>query len=339
MSTVEFKHEVLVDKVTGKIVKDNGWTSTQTYKAITTPTINGYTPDKNSVGGETVTLDQNGNGDINKSYTVTYKKNAVPTPETVIGKQTITFVDGDNNTQLRDPNVQTYKFTNGESSYTFGTINVPVIDGYVAEVTTAGGKTVTPANPDASVVVVYHKIGKIVPVDPNHNPIPAAPAPKYQNDPTDPTKVVPNQPTPDVPGYTPTEKTVTPQSPIEDTPVVYEKPKTIETIRPLPQNIPTKAKKSPATHTVTENKSTKDEHIQTVKPHAANVTGRTGIVRTNAPAENTIVSNKQTVQSTVSAKQALPQTGQANDSAAIVAGGLAAGLGLIGLAGVKKQKK
>ncbi len=338
VSTVEFKHEVLVDKVTGKIVKDNGWTLTQTYKAITTPTINGYTPDKNSVGGETVTLDQNGNGDINKSYTVTYKKNAVPTPETVIGKQTITFVDGDNNTQLRDPNVQTHKFTNGESSYTFGTINVPVIDDYVAEVTTAEGKTVTPANPDASVVVVYHKIGKIVPVDPNHNPIPDAPAPKYQNDPTDPTKVVPNQPTPDVPGYTPTEKTVTPQSPTVDTPVVYEKPKTIETIRPLPQNIPTKAKKSPATHTVTENKSTKDEHIQTVKPHAANVTGRTGIVRTNAPAENTIVSNKQTVQSTVSAKQALPQTGQANDSAAIVAGSLAAGLGLIGLAGVKKRK-
>ena len=89
---------------------------------------------------------------------------------------------------------------------------------------------------------------------------------------------------------------------------------------------------------MTENKSTKDEHIQTVKPHAANVTGRTGIVRTNAPAENTIVSNKQTVQSTVSAKQALPQTGQANDSAAIVAGSLAAGLGLIGLAGVKKRK-
>ncbi|GAA2860399.1 mucin-binding protein [Lactobacillus intestinalis] len=341
VSTVEFKHEVLVDKVTGKIIKDNGWTSSQTYKSITTPTINGYTPDKNSVGGETVTLDQNGNGDIDKSYTVTYKKNAVPTPETVIGKQTITFVDGDNNTQLRNPEIQTHKFTNGESSYTFGTINVPVIDGYVAEVTIAGGKTVTPANPDASVVVVYHKIGKIVPVDPNHNPISDVPAPKYQNDPTDPTKVVPNQPTPDVPGYTPTEKTVIPQSPIEDTPVVYEKPKTIETIRPLPQNIPTKAKKSPATHTVTENKSKKDEHIQTVKPHAANVIGRTGIVRTNVqtPAKNTVVSNKQTVQSTASTKQALPQTGQANDSAAIVAGSLAAGLGLIGLAGVKKQKK
>ncbi len=338
VSTVEFKHEVLVDKVTGKIVKDNGWTLTQTYKAITTPTINGYTPDKNSVGGETVTLDQNGNGDIDKGYTVTYKKNAVPTPETVIGKQTITFVDGDNNTQLRNPEIQTHKFTNGESSYTFGTINVPVIDGYVAEVTIAGGKTVTPANPDASVVVVYHKIGKIIPVDPNHNPIPDVPAPKYQNNPTDPTKVVPKQPTPDIPGYTPAEKTVTPQSPIEDTPVVYEKPKTIETIRPLPQNIPAKAKKSPATHTVTENKAKKDEHIQTVKPHAANVIGRTGIVRTNAPAENTIVSNKQTVQSTVSAKQALPQTGQANDSAAIVAGSLAAGLGLIGLAGVKKRK-
>ncbi|MDE7055680.1 MAG: LPXTG cell wall anchor domain-containing protein, partial [Lactobacillus sp.] len=166
---------------------------------------------------------------------------------------------------------------------------------------------------------------------------------KYQNAPTDPTKVVPNQPTPDVPGYTTTEKTVTPQSPTEDTPVVYEKPSTIDTIRPLPQSIPTKAKKSPATHTVNENEPNKNKYVQTVKPHAAKLTGRTRIVRTNAqsPKKNSVVSNKQNVQSNVSAaltKQALPQTGQANDSAAIVAGSLAAGLGLIGLAGIKKRK-
>ena len=89
-----------------------------------------YTPDKTNVGGETVSVDQNGNGDIDKSYVVTYTKNQVPTPtptptpepqptpETVNGKQTITFVDGDNgNTPLRDPDVQTHKFTNGESSW------------------------------------------------------------------------------------------------------------------------------------------------------------------------------------------------------------------------------
>ena len=136
-------------------------------------------------------------------------------------------IDGDNgNTPLRDPDVQTHKFTNGESSYTFGTINVPVIDGYVAEVKTAGGKTVTPANPDVNVTVVYHKIGKIVPVDPDHNPIPGADQPSYHNDPTDPTKVVPDEPAPTIDGYTPDQNSVTPVDPTKDTEVVYRKKET-----------------------------------------------------------------------------------------------------------------
>ena len=34
----------------------------------------------------------------------------------------------------------------------------------------------------------YAKLGKIIPVDPEGNPIPDAPTPQYPNDPTDPGK-------------------------------------------------------------------------------------------------------------------------------------------------------
>ncbi|TGY10060.1 YSIRK signal domain/LPXTG anchor domain surface protein, partial [Lactobacillus intestinalis] len=138
------------------------------------PNVPGYTPSQNTI----TPVDPAKDTPVVYNQNVTPTPTPEPTPVTVTGKQTITFVDGDNgNTPLRDPDVQTHKFTNGESSYTFGTINVPVIDGYVAEVKTAGGKTVTPENPDANVTVVYHKIGKIVPVDPSGNPIPGADQP------------------------------------------------------------------------------------------------------------------------------------------------------------------
>ncbi|MGP3255715.1 mucin-binding protein [Lactobacillus gasseri] len=157
--------------------------------------------------------------------------NPVKNPDkvtTVEGNQIVHFVDGDNgNTPLRDPNTQTHEFkiTNGvpdESSHTFTLVDVPVIPGYVAEVKSAGGKTVTPDTPLAEVTVVYHKVGKIVPVDPNGNPIPNVPTPSYTNDPTDPTKVVPNEPVPAITGKTPDKTSVTPVDPTKDTPVVYK---------------------------------------------------------------------------------------------------------------------
>lgn len=58
------------------------------------------------------------------------------------------------------------------------------------------------------------------------NPIPGANTPSYQNDPTNPTKVVPNQTMPTVPGYTPSTSTVTPADPTWDTPVTYIKNQT-----------------------------------------------------------------------------------------------------------------
>ncbi|GAB2066840.1 mucin-binding protein [Lactobacillus gasseri] len=183
------------------------------------PDIPGMTPSTPTVTPE----------DPGKDTPVPY--NPVKNPDkvtTVEGKQIVHFVDGDNgNTPLRDPNTQTHEFkiTNGvpdESSHTFTLVDVPVIPGYVAEVKSAGGKTVTPDTPLAEVTVVYHKVGKIVPVDPNGNPIPNVPTPSYTNDPTDPTKVVPNEPVPAITGKTPDKTSVTPVDPTKDTPVVYK---------------------------------------------------------------------------------------------------------------------
>ena len=389
VSTVKFEHSITYDRVTGKVVKDNGWTSSQTYETVATPNIDGYTPDKTNVGGETVSVDQNGNGDIDKSYVVTYTKNQVPTPtptptpepqptpETVNGKQTITFVDGDNgNTPLRDPDVQTHKFTNGESSYTFGTVNVPVIDGYVAEVKTAGGKTVTPANPEANVVVVYHKIGKIVPVDPDHNPIPGADQPSYHNDPTDPTKVVPDEPVPTINGYTPDQDSVTPVDPTKDTEVVYRKketPKKPETPKTPEEPTTPEEPKKPATPKKENNKPKPTTpkptpnynnniapHSQNgywnnnIAPHATSVNGWTNNIGPHGEtvdANGNIVAPNGEIIGYVDANgnphytksgeksKTLPQTGEKTNEAAAVLGGLSAGLGLIGLAGVKKRRR
>lgn len=63
-------------------------------------------------------------------------------------------------------------------------------------------------------------------MDEASNPIPGANTPSYQNDPTNPTKVVPNQTMPTVPGYTPSTSTVTPADPTWDTPVTYIKNQT-----------------------------------------------------------------------------------------------------------------
>ncbi|MDY5603349.1 MAG: YSIRK-type signal peptide-containing protein, partial [Lactobacillus delbrueckii] len=121
------------------------------------------------------------------------------------------------------------KTTGWEGTKTFGTENTPVVQGYHADKKTAGGMTATPENPDVEATVTYSPNGKLVPVDPNGTPIPGADTPTYPTDPNDPTKVVPNEPIPDVPGYTPVDPSpVTPTNPGEDTPVPYTKNETPE---------------------------------------------------------------------------------------------------------------
>ncbi|WGN90531.1 mucin-binding protein [Ligilactobacillus faecis] len=95
-----------------------------------------------------------------------------------------------------------------------------VINGYYLKATSDNAKGIF-GKDNVTVTFTYAKLGKIVPVDPNGNPIPDAPTPQYPNDPTDPSKTVPNQPVPEIPGYRPEVPTVTPDKPGEDTPVIY----------------------------------------------------------------------------------------------------------------------
>ncbi|MBB1078918.1 hypothetical protein H5S09_03925, partial [Limosilactobacillus sp. STM2_1] len=242
-----------VDNVTHKLVtvKDGKitgageltWNATShDFDAVTSPTIKGMhvsnvTPsdqrDGDNVAKTTVNA-QSGNIIVNVYYADngTHQDGAKTVPST----QTVTFVDEDGN-ELYAPAVSDFTFSRtpdvtdaegnvtegkwNETSHTYGTVKVPVIPGYVTEVTTAGGKTATVDNPNVTDKVVYKKVGKIIPVDPTGKPIPGAPTPNYPNDPTNPTKVTPDEPVPAVPGYTPDTPTVTPEKPTTDTPVTY----------------------------------------------------------------------------------------------------------------------
>ncbi|MDE6492339.1 MAG: LPXTG cell wall anchor domain-containing protein, partial [Lactobacillus sp.] len=93
--------------------------------------------------------------------------------------------------------------------------------GYYADKANAGGTTITPEDLNKKVIVTYAPNGMIIPVVPYHNPIPNVPQPQYLTDPKDPSKVTPNEPVPDIPGYTPSTPTVTPTDPGKATPVIY----------------------------------------------------------------------------------------------------------------------
>ncbi|MFR0596387.1 MucBP domain-containing protein [Limosilactobacillus mucosae] len=115
------------------------------------------------------------------------------------------------------------------SSYHYGdsfdvTGDAQVIDGYV--LVKQENTTGTFGDGNQTAKFVYKQVGKIIPVDEAGNPIPGANTPSYSNDPTDPTKVVPNETVPTVPGYKPSVTTVTPTDPTQDTPVTYVKNQT-----------------------------------------------------------------------------------------------------------------
>ena len=111
------------------------------------------------------------------------------------------------------------------NKHTFNSKNVPVVKGYHSDKNQAGGKTVTPDNPTATDIVTYSKNGKIIPTDPNGNPLPNVPNPPYETDPDNPSKVKSNEPVPKIPGYTPQITQITPDDPSKDTKVIYTKDK------------------------------------------------------------------------------------------------------------------
>lgn len=118
---------------------------------------------------------------------------------------------------------------------------VPVIDGYhadqkqVAEIATSVVKINDAGQVSglSNVTVTYRPNGKIIPINENGSEIPNVKQPQYTTDPGDPTKVTPDQPVPDVPGYVPSTETVTPSDPNQNTKVIYVKKEAGFTVRYL----------------------------------------------------------------------------------------------------------
>ncbi|WP_271901822.1 hypothetical protein, partial [Limosilactobacillus reuteri] len=73
-------------------------------------------------------------------------------------------------------------------------------------------------------------------MDPDGHELPGVDQSSYPTDPKDPTKVTPDQPAPNVPGYVPSEETVTPKDPTQDTKVTYVKKDANFTVRYLDQD-------------------------------------------------------------------------------------------------------
>ena len=155
------------------------------------------------------------------TQTITYKGAGDKTPTSDI--QTTTFnhvmtVDKVTGKIIKDKGWTPNK-------HTFNSKNVPVVKGYHSDKNQAGGKTVTPDKPTATDIVTYSKNGKIIPTDPNGNPLPNVPNPPYETDPDNPSKIKPNEPVPKIPGYTPQITQITPDDPSKDTKVIYTKDK------------------------------------------------------------------------------------------------------------------
>ncbi len=219
----------------------------------------GYVQDTNYSGADKyvpqafITEDNNG-----KTYIIAFKhgrKNG--TTETLVPTETIHFQYADGTKAADDVkgNAGNFKFTRtpildtvtgqvvdpgtwNKDSYTFddGQKNVKVINGYVADKVTYGNRTATPNDLNVEDTITYRKISNIIPVDENGNQIPGTTPVDYKNDPSDPTKVTPDEESPKVPsgwtispdqpeGVTPNTTTntakVTPVDPTEPTKVVY----------------------------------------------------------------------------------------------------------------------
>ncbi|RLK64121.1 YSIRK-type signal peptide-containing protein [Atopobacter sp. AH10] len=101
---VRFEREVLIDKVTGKILEDRGFKPVHndtSFDAVKSPEIKGYSPDKLEIAEVTGLNEKSSDREI----TVTYKKKESPAP-TVTQKAIIKYID-DSKTNRFDPDTVT----------------------------------------------------------------------------------------------------------------------------------------------------------------------------------------------------------------------------------------
>lgn len=202
-ATVKFTGTVNYDG-NGKVTGTTWDANDRTYGTIKTPAVEGYTADKDSVGGETVLPNDSS---LNREYKVVYTQNRY--------RLTEKFVDEDGH-ELSPSVPKGSSYKNGDDFDV--TKDAKVIPGYVlVKQDNTSGKF---GNGDQTATFIYKKVGKLIPVDPNGKPIPGADTPTYTTDPTNPT-------VPSIDDWQPKDKrpgdSVVPTNPGKDTPVVYIK--------------------------------------------------------------------------------------------------------------------
>jgi len=219
---VEFTRQVSTDAVTGEKTYGS-WSADQSFAAVTSPAIKGYTPDQAEIGAQTVSGDAS-----DLDFTVVYTKDApTVTTENKTVNETIHYVYKDGTTAHDDYVATPVEFTRqvstdavtGEKTYgswsadqSFAAVTSPAIKGYTPDQAEIGAQTVSGDASDLDFTVVYAKDAPTKPVNPSQPTTPTKPVNPSQ--PTTPTKPVnPSQPTTPTKPVNPSQPT-TPTKPV-----------------------------------------------------------------------------------------------------------------------------
>lgn len=209
---------------------------------------------------------------------------------------------------------------------------------------------------------IYKKVGKLVPVNKNNQPISGADTPTYTTDPKNPTKVL-NPTVPSIDDWQPKDKrpgdSVVPTNPGKDTPVVYVK-KRQKPVMPFipeqPKN-PVVPNDSEQPRTPNQPDNSKQPTIPTTpdQPNDSIVPNDSKHLATSTPRKQSIspvpgnstqratVSNSVTAERSAAAdsekETALPQTGNDNNQAKAAMGlGLTSLSTIMAMFGLKKRR-
>ena len=184
---LNFTRTVTTDKVTGEKTYGS-WSADQSFAAVTSPAIKGYTPDQAEIGSQTVSGDSS-----DLDFTVVYAKNAPTiTTESKTINETIHYVYKDGTTAHDDYVAKPVEFTRevstdavtGEKTYgawsadrSFAAVTSPELKGYTADKAQIDKQTVNGDSKDLEFKVTYTKTpvagGNVTAkyVDENGNPI------------------------------------------------------------------------------------------------------------------------------------------------------------------------
>ncbi|GAA3639349.1 LPXTG cell wall anchor domain-containing protein [Lactobacillus hamsteri] len=343
--TLVFTQTGIKDLITNETDWNGGWTLTQTFVTVTSPTIKGYHTDRPEVGPYDITVDNsNFDQNLDKEDTVYYVAN--PTETVSRDKevnQTIHYVYEDGTTAAPDHISQTLVFTqtgikdlitnetdwNGDWTLTqiFETVTSPTIKGYHTDRPEVGPYDITVDNSnfdqnlDKEDTVIYKA-----------NPAQPTTPPDQPTDPTNPTTPQPTVPeTPDPEPTVPTQPT-DPEVPTE-TPEI---PEENETVTPHPEETPSEEEKKETVTPKSQETKRDDGETTTVTPKTEKAET---VINTNVSTTKT--RNGENVEKAEESEEAtLPQTGSKETDKAGAAGLIAATVGsLIGLAGAEKKKR